>query len=34
VNVVEDREVISGQQPFSSEAFAKAFVAKLERGKR
>ncbi|NIF47398.1 type 1 glutamine amidotransferase domain-containing protein [Enterobacter sp. Ap-1006] len=30
VNVVEDREVVSGQQPFSSDAFGNAFVAKLK----
>jgi putative intracellular protease/amidase len=30
VNVVIDRELITAQQPFSSEAFAEAFVAKLE----
>jgi putative intracellular protease/amidase len=30
VNVVEDREVVSGQQPFSSDAFGDAFVAKLK----
>lgn len=30
VNVIEDREVVSGQQPFSSEAFGDAFVAKLK----
>ncbi|VVD59108.1 type 1 glutamine amidotransferase domain-containing protein [Pandoraea anhela] len=29
-NVVEDRELVSGQQPFSSEAFGDAFVAKLK----
>jgi putative intracellular protease/amidase len=29
VNVVEDRELVSGQQPFSSDAFGDAFVAKL-----
>jgi putative intracellular protease/amidase len=28
-NVIEDREVVSGQQPFSSDAFGDAFVAKL-----
>lgn len=28
-NVIEDRELVSGQQPFSSEAFGDAFVAKL-----
>jgi len=28
-NVIEDRELISGQQPFSSDAFGDAFVAKL-----
>ncbi|WP_394843216.1 type 1 glutamine amidotransferase domain-containing protein [Pendulispora brunnea] len=31
VNVVEDREVVSGQQPFSSHALGDAFVAKLLR---
>jgi putative intracellular protease/amidase len=30
VNVIEDRELVSGQQPFSSEAFGDAFVAKLK----
>jgi putative intracellular protease/amidase len=30
VNVIEDREVVSGQQPFSSEAFGNVFVAKLK----
>jgi putative intracellular protease/amidase len=30
VNVVEDRKVVSGQQPFSSDAFGDAFVAKLK----
>ena len=30
VNVVEDRELISAQQPFSSDAFGDAFVAKLK----
>lgn len=30
VNVVEDRELVSGQQPFSSDAFGDAFVAKLK----
>lgn len=29
-NVVEDRELLSGQQPFSSDAFGDAFVAKLK----
>ena len=29
-NVVEDREVVSGQQPFSSEGLGDAFVAKLK----
>lgn len=29
-NVVQDRELISGQQPFSSEALGEAFVAKLK----
>jgi putative intracellular protease/amidase len=33
VNVVEDREVVSGQQPFSSDAFGDAFVAKLNAAK-
>jgi putative intracellular protease/amidase len=28
-NVIEDRELVSGQQPFSSEALGNAFVAKL-----
>lgn len=28
-NVVEDRELVSGQQPFSSDAFGDAYVAKL-----
>jgi putative intracellular protease/amidase len=32
-NVVEDRELVSGQQPFSSDAFGDAFVAKLEAAK-
>ncbi|NIG79516.1 type 1 glutamine amidotransferase domain-containing protein [Klebsiella sp. Ap-873] len=31
VNIVEDRELISGQQPFSSDAFAEAFVSKLNK---
>ena len=30
VNVVEDDELVSGQQPFSSDAFGDAFVAKLK----
>jgi putative intracellular protease/amidase len=30
VNVVEDRELVTGQQPFSAEEFGRAFVAKLE----
>ncbi|MFJ7797109.1 type 1 glutamine amidotransferase domain-containing protein [Pseudomonas sp. NPDC096950] len=30
VNVIEDREVVSGQQPFSSQAFGDAFVARLK----
>jgi len=30
VNVVNDRELVSGQQPFSSDAFGDAFVAKLK----
>lgn len=29
-NVLEDREVVSGQQPFSSDALGDAFVAKLK----
>jgi len=29
-SVVEDRELLSGQQPFSSDAFGDAFVAKLK----
>jgi putative intracellular protease/amidase len=29
-NVVEDRELVSGQQPFSAEAFGDRFVAKLK----
>jgi putative intracellular protease/amidase len=29
VNVVQDLELVSGQQPFSSDAFGDAFVAKL-----
>ncbi|WP_188080116.1 type 1 glutamine amidotransferase domain-containing protein [Neorhizobium sp. P12A] len=33
VNVIEDREVVSGQQPFSSEAFGDAFVKKLKAAK-
>jgi putative intracellular protease/amidase len=33
VNVVEDREIVSGQQPFSSEAFGDALVKKLEAAK-
>ena len=33
VNVVEDRELVSGQQPFSSDAFGDAFVAKLKSAK-
>ncbi len=33
VNVIEDRELVSGQQPFSSEAFGEAFVAKLKAAK-
>jgi len=32
-NVVEDRELVSGQQPFSSDAFGDAFVAKLKSHK-
>lgn len=31
VNIVEDRELISGQQPFSSDAFAEAFVSRLNK---
>lgn len=30
-NVIEDREVVTGQQPFSSEAFGIAFVKKLQK---
>jgi putative intracellular protease/amidase len=30
VNVIEDRELVSGQQPFSSDALGDAFVAKLK----
>ncbi|RAR98755.1 hypothetical protein [Ensifer adhaerens] len=30
VNVIEDRELVTGQQPFSAEAFTKAFLAKLK----
>lgn len=33
VNVVEDRELVSGQQPFSSDAFGDAFVANLKAAK-
>lgn len=33
VNVVQDRELVSGQQPFSSDAFGDAFVAKLNNPK-
>jgi len=33
VNVIEDHEVVSGQQPFSSDAFGDAFVAKLKSAK-
>jgi putative intracellular protease/amidase len=33
VNVIEDREVVSGQQPFSSDALGDAFVAKLNSQK-
>ncbi|WP_128970461.1 type 1 glutamine amidotransferase domain-containing protein [Bradyrhizobium tropiciagri] len=33
VNVLEDRELVSGQQPFSSEAFGDVFVAKLKSSK-
>ncbi|MFZ4876482.1 type 1 glutamine amidotransferase domain-containing protein [Janthinobacterium sp. Mn2066] len=29
-NVVEDRELVSGEQPFSSDAFGDAFVARLD----
>lgn len=32
-NVIEDRELVSGQQPFSSDAFGDAFVAKLNHAK-
>ncbi|CDG84848.1 type 1 glutamine amidotransferase domain-containing protein [Janthinobacterium agaricidamnosum] len=32
-NVVEDREVVSGEQPMSSDVFGDAFVAKLNRYK-
>jgi len=30
-NVIEDRELVSGEQPFSSDAFGDAFVAKLKQ---
>jgi putative intracellular protease/amidase len=30
-NVIEDRELVSGQQPLSADAFGDAFVAKLNR---
>ena len=33
-NVVEDRELITGQQPFSDQAFATAFISKLSSGPR
>jgi len=33
VNVIEDRELVSGQQPFTSDAFGDAFVAKLKSAK-
>jgi putative intracellular protease/amidase len=33
VNVVQDRELISGQQPFTSDAFGDAFVARLNESK-
>jgi putative intracellular protease/amidase len=33
-NVVTDREVITGQQPFSDHAFADAFLAKLNAAAR
>ena len=33
VNVIEDRELVSGQQPFSSDAFGDAFVKKLKSAK-
>jgi putative intracellular protease/amidase len=29
-----DREVVTGQQPFSDTAFADAFVAKLDRASK
>ncbi|OXI78264.1 thiamine biosynthesis protein ThiJ [Burkholderia sp. AU31652] len=32
-NVIEDRELVSGQQPFSSDAFGDAFVARLNQEK-
>ncbi len=32
-NVVEDRELVSGQQPFSSDAFGDAFVVKIKAAK-
>ncbi|MFC0693621.1 type 1 glutamine amidotransferase domain-containing protein [Paraburkholderia humisilvae] len=32
-NVIEDRELVSGQQPFSSDAFGDAFVAKLKHAR-
>lgn len=33
-NTVVDRELITGQQPFSDTAFAEAFIAKLNQAKR
>lgn len=33
-NVVEDRELVTGQQPFSDKLFADAFVAKLDKAAR
>jgi putative intracellular protease/amidase len=32
-NVIEDRELVSGQQPFSSDTFGDAFVARLNQEK-
>jgi putative intracellular protease/amidase len=32
-NVIEDRELVSGEQPFSSDAFGDAFVTKLNQTK-
>jgi hypothetical protein len=31
--VIEDRELVSGQQPFSSDAFGDVFVARLNQEK-